>query len=315
LPWLSGWTYRIPIIINNTANVNTLTNYQVSVVVDTASLISAGKMNSDGSDIRFTDNDGQTLLNYWIADGINTSSTTIWVKVPSIPANANKTIYLYYGNPSATSLSSIDNTFIFGQDFRTEQTYTNKWVDFGSPTVSFDSTNGITITKTSGVAGIRSTTTIDFSTIKRVIAEFKTTTSPSGTVWYDADNFICPTITTSDPYSEPNWINWAHQGDVVLLLRENINGGGGILQDVLASLNFHIHEVRFKSVNYLEWIVDGTSRYKSTWSVFPSITNAYIYLSVNAQSGSTKSIIQKYIAIGDFSYPDPTTSVEAEQTY
>jgi len=58
--------YRRPILINNTQNSNTLTDYQVLITLDTASLISAGKMRSDCGDIRFTDSDGSSLLNYWI---------------------------------------------------------------------------------------------------------------------------------------------------------------------------------------------------------------------------------------------------------
>ncbi|MGB9886897.1 MAG: DUF2341 domain-containing protein [Moorellales bacterium] len=111
--WYFGglrWLYRKPITIDNTQNASALSNYQVLVLVDTASLISAGKMRSDGGDIRFTDSDGTTLLSYWIEAGINTSSTRIWVKVPSVPASATKTIYMYYGCPSATSQSSISNT-------------------------------------------------------------------------------------------------------------------------------------------------------------------------------------------------------------
>jgi hypothetical protein len=65
------------------------------------------KARLDYGDIRFTDSDGSTLLNYWQeADG------RFWVKVPSIPASSTKTIYVYYGNPSATSMSSVQNTFI-----------------------------------------------------------------------------------------------------------------------------------------------------------------------------------------------------------
>jgi hypothetical protein len=88
-----------------------LTNYQVLVTLDTASLISAGKMRSDCGDIRFTDSDAQTLLSYWIESGCNSATTKIWVKVPTIPASSTKTIYVYYGNPSATNQSSGDNTF------------------------------------------------------------------------------------------------------------------------------------------------------------------------------------------------------------
>ncbi|MFH8038560.1 MAG: DUF2341 domain-containing protein [Candidatus Aenigmatarchaeota archaeon] len=77
------------------------------------------KARLDYGDIRFTDSDG-TQLNYWQeADG------KFWVKVPFIRARSTKTIYLYYGNPNATSVSNGDNTFIFFDDFST--TDTNKW--------------------------------------------------------------------------------------------------------------------------------------------------------------------------------------------
>jgi hypothetical protein len=65
------------------------------------------KARLDYGDIRFTDSDGITQLNYWQeADG------RFWVKVPSIPASSTKTIYVYYGNTSAISASSVQNTFI-----------------------------------------------------------------------------------------------------------------------------------------------------------------------------------------------------------
>jgi hypothetical protein len=128
---LVGWSYRRPITIDNTANSNNLTDYQVLVTLDTASLITAGKMRSDCGDIRFTDSNGTTLLNYWIESGCNTASTKIWVKVPSIPANSTKAIYVYYGNPSATSLSSGDATFLFFDDFEGTSLDTTKWTTTG----------------------------------------------------------------------------------------------------------------------------------------------------------------------------------------
>jgi len=110
-----GTCYQRPITINNSQNSNTLTDYQVLITLDTQGLISAGKMKNDCGDIRFTDSDGSTQLNYWLESGCNTTATKIWVKVPSIPASSTKTIYVYYGNPSATSLSSETNTFISGE--------------------------------------------------------------------------------------------------------------------------------------------------------------------------------------------------------
>ncbi|RLI58598.1 MAG: hypothetical protein DRO67_10580, partial [Candidatus Asgardarchaeum californiense] len=123
--WDSSWQYRVPIEINNTGNSNNLTDYQVLVTVDTATLISDGKMRSDCGDIRFVDSDDSTKLSYWIESGCNTSSTKIWVKVPSIPASSTKTIYMYYGNPNAESESNGDATFEFFDDFEDDSPYTS----------------------------------------------------------------------------------------------------------------------------------------------------------------------------------------------
>jgi hypothetical protein len=128
----TGWLYKKPITISNAAG--DLTDYQVLVVLDTQSLISQGKMRSDCGDIRFFDSDGTTLLDYWIEDGINTPNTRIWVKVPFIQANSTKTIYVYYGNSNATSLSSVANVFI-----REISGLVGAWdFDEGSGTVAYD---------------------------------------------------------------------------------------------------------------------------------------------------------------------------------
>jgi parallel beta-helix repeat protein len=106
-----AWQYRMPVAIDNSHNFNNLTNYQVLVTLDTQSLISQGKMQSDCDDIRFKDSDDITNLNYWLESGCNTANTVIWVKVPSIPRYSIKTIYLYYGNSSAVSESNGSATF------------------------------------------------------------------------------------------------------------------------------------------------------------------------------------------------------------
>ena len=51
------------------------------------------KAQSNGGDIRFTASDGVTLLPYWIESwNAGSSSASLWVKVPSIPA-AGATVY------------------------------------------------------------------------------------------------------------------------------------------------------------------------------------------------------------------------------
>ncbi len=125
----SAWAYRVPVTIDNTGNTNTLTDYQVLVTLDTATLISNGKMRSDCGDLRVRDSDGSTDLPYWIEDGTcNTAKTRIWVKVPSIPALSTKTIYVYYGNPGASSESDKFSVFTAKTFTETFDTFDNtKW--------------------------------------------------------------------------------------------------------------------------------------------------------------------------------------------
>ncbi len=120
------WSYRLPITVSN-GNGTGLTDFQVKVVIDTQTPIGAGKMNSDGSDIRFTTSDGKLVIPHWVETGINSPTTTIWVKVPSIPANGTTTIYMNYGQSSATDMSNSEAVFDFFDDFEGTSLDTSKW--------------------------------------------------------------------------------------------------------------------------------------------------------------------------------------------
>jgi len=121
--WDTFWLYRKAINITNLNITQNITDYQILITLDTQTLISQGKMRSDCGDIRFVDTNN-TLLNYWLESGCNTTSTIIWVKVPLIPGNTTDVgfgngttvIYVYYGNSEATSLSNGSNVFIFFDD-------------------------------------------------------------------------------------------------------------------------------------------------------------------------------------------------------
>lgn len=112
----SAWQYLAPVQVNNT-NLQ-LTDFQVSITVDTQTPIGSGKMNSDGSDIRFAGPDCCTELPYWIQSGLNTTNTQIWVRIPSLTAGSVTSLMMYYGNNTATTqVSSLDSTmFTIGND-------------------------------------------------------------------------------------------------------------------------------------------------------------------------------------------------------
>lgn len=129
----NSWSYKLPVSVSN-GNASTLTNYQVLTTVDTSTLVTASKMRSDCGDMRFTDSDGTTSLNYWIESGCNTTTTKVWVKVPSIGASATKSVYMYYGNASATSAADGTQVFQFFDDFSTLDN--TKWTSTGTASVS-----------------------------------------------------------------------------------------------------------------------------------------------------------------------------------
>lgn len=105
-----NWLYRQKVAITNSSG-SVQTDFQIMNTVDTATLITAGKIQADCDDIRFTDYNGKQLP-YWIEPGTcNTSTTKIWTKVNSI-AISSANILMYYGNTQAVSASSTRQTFI-----------------------------------------------------------------------------------------------------------------------------------------------------------------------------------------------------------
>ena len=132
--WLLGWGYRKSHqIVGSTAGA--VTNYQVNVTVYYGSGTDSkwavylnGKCRSDFGDVRFTADDGVTPLPYWIETKVDGSYAVFWVRVPSIPASpGTATIYIYYGNSSATTTSNGTATFFFYDDFSGTSLDTSKW--------------------------------------------------------------------------------------------------------------------------------------------------------------------------------------------
>ncbi|MCL5995428.1 MAG: DUF2341 domain-containing protein [Chloroflexi bacterium] len=113
----AGWAYRRPIHIDNARNAAALSDYPVKVSLDAANF-DFGQADDQGDDLRFTDEDGWTLLNHWVEHyDAQQRLATVWVKVPAIPAAATKTIYLYHGNDAPHSISNGMRVFSFFDDF------------------------------------------------------------------------------------------------------------------------------------------------------------------------------------------------------
>lgn len=119
-----GFQYVEGVRISNSGG--SLSDYQVLLVLDTQQLIAESKMRPDCADVRFMDSDGSTALDFWLEAGCGTSSTRLWMQVPTIPSG-NKTVVIRYGNPTASNASNGTATFEFFDDFDDGQLDGTKW--------------------------------------------------------------------------------------------------------------------------------------------------------------------------------------------
>ncbi|GLZ30123.1 hypothetical protein Lesp02_23130 [Lentzea sp. NBRC 105346] len=99
----SSWQYRKPVTIDKTkVGAGTHTNFPVLVGRTDFGLV--GRTQSQGQDILFTLADGVTKLDHQIEYyNSATGQMYIWVRMPTLTNVANTTIYMYYGNPGASS--------------------------------------------------------------------------------------------------------------------------------------------------------------------------------------------------------------------
>lgn len=86
-------------------------------VVELKVLYESGDMQPDFDDLRFTDVSGTNTIPFFVASSTNSTAAEVWVKIPSLPASDSTTIYMYYKNDSAVSVSSSTETFIAADDF------------------------------------------------------------------------------------------------------------------------------------------------------------------------------------------------------
>lgn len=120
--WHDNYAFRKAVFIQN-PNGSALTSYQVQLTlhqndgVDSGSdIYLGGQALANFNDIRFTTDDGTTQLDYWV-ETTSGSTATVWVEVSSLQASGTTKIYLYYGNPSASSASNAEGVFPFYDDF------------------------------------------------------------------------------------------------------------------------------------------------------------------------------------------------------
>jgi len=298
--WYSGysdWQYRKSITITEQSG-NTLTNYQVKLTIDTASLISEGKMNSDCSDMRFTD-ENDNPIPYWIESGCNSDNTIVWVKVPEISANGNATVYMYYGNPSATSESNgidVFNGYIISADTipSTQSSYSNDKVFISNYTIS---ENRIIFQDGDAIEAMIKLP----SGASRVIFKIKK-------VDVDADYSAYWTYTNGDfntPYGTKTSVSKVYGG----LIYQTPAGGS------YSSTGIHVSEGIFQTLQYDY----GGSRYSyaitnlDTGESKSGLDGTYTIPAIFIISGRQINDELKFVIAKKYTDPEPTYSIGPEE--
>ena len=154
MAWLTGWTYRKKITITGASGAGT--NFQVLLKVGESSGASGADFHlenkssnfpsakNNGGDLRFTDSDETTLLDFWVEQVTGSSPNRvayIWVEVAD-DLGSNQDIYCYFGNSSASSASNGANTFLFFDDFDGSYVDGSKWNKHDGTSASSVATNG-----------------------------------------------------------------------------------------------------------------------------------------------------------------------------
>jgi len=198
-------------------------DFQAKITVNTTYFIEGGKMKSDCSDIRFTwlneTSGNEQEIPYWIESGCNSDNTIIWVKVPKIPANDNATIYMYYGNPDATSKSNATATFDFYDDFEGTSLDTSKWDIYNSPSISISDSimtiSGEAITTTPDFIKSKATFGYDYILEAYVNQDF-TGESAGGIGFAEGNGYTYPPSTNVAMYAD-----WSSSTDTIFFVTED----------------------------------------------------------------------------------------------
>ena len=116
MSWLAGYTTRRKLTIDATKIDSALSDFPVLVALTSARLDFA-KANTDGFDIRFTSDDGTTLLKYERERHDDTNDLAEYhVKIPTVASGTDTDIYVYYR--TTDTADGADPTNVWDSSFK-----------------------------------------------------------------------------------------------------------------------------------------------------------------------------------------------------
>ncbi len=295
-----SYRYRQSVVLTNGGTNQT--DFQISFTLDTATLITAGKMQSDCDDLRITDTSGK-VLPHWIATGntattvltsCNTATTLIWTKIPSIPTTGS-TIYVYFGNNLVGNKEDPKKVFYFFDDFTTATS--NAWsVTSGTWTVASGVASQTTSTGGAYRAPLNMTLNDNYAFEARIALTTETQVSfaQNGIAAVkDASNTISTSF-RADSSDKVAQIQNTYTGSTTTYNDTNFNYVLGTYYRVTGTKNGTSPSATIKN------IIDGTTR----------ITQG----SINATDGVINVDLSTYQALSSYDYVHVSKSAATEPT-
>lgn len=118
------WNYSSTLYVQENSGKD-LSGYQVKILLDSSNF-NFSEADPQGKDIRFES--GGKQLSYWIESWDQAAGVaSVWVKSPSIKANGQSEIKMYYGNPLAEDVSDGTSTFELFDDFSNSRLEYSTW--------------------------------------------------------------------------------------------------------------------------------------------------------------------------------------------
>ena len=302
--WNTSYPQRIRVSVTTTTSV--VTGYSAAIVLNHASLVTAGKSLASGDDVRVVYWNGAawTELDRVLdnSSSWNSATTTVWFKTQAaIGTNTfDDNYYVYYGNSSAGAPpANTGNVFLMYDDFNGASLDGSKWaVASGSATVA----GGLLTVNANST--VWATAAYSFATGTRWEARLRLSTANPATVYYWGG---------SDVNGQTgNYFSFRSDGTNHRAL-EHPNGGG-TSQNTAAVTNtttLQVYQIDRIGTGQLDFGENGT--------VLRSYTNGNIptaavrpYLSGN---NATATHTYDWVRIRYFVSGEPAASLNATESY
>jgi len=270
------------------ANPVSQTNFQHKIVLPYIS-----GMNADFSDIRFAQNDG-TYCSYWIESKTDSTTATVWIKIPSA---SQSSLMLYYGNIGAESTSSGNDTFELFDDFLGADIDTGVWTTHTGTHSCASSILTHTSSALNTVQRISSTSTFAVGTACRV----KSKVSSTEVNYNEVGGFSTDT----------EGALFVNDYATHFLRLQTINSSiSTFVSGISHDTNYHIFDIRRISTSSVKGTIDGGADLSSSTNiptgVLPIGSRPY------TGSGDYTSVLIDWILVRKTTATEPTLTLMAQ---